>query len=63
MPTANERRALWFLALVAISGSVVRLVRARSAPAADAAPDAQIEHQLTRIDSARARQAANTKRF
>jgi competence protein ComEA len=57
MPTANERRALWFLAIVALSGSVVRLVRARAVSGADPTPDAQLEHQLIRIDSAREKQA------
>ena len=54
MPTANERRALWFLALVALSGSVVRLARARG-PASDSGADAGLERQLARVDSARER--------
>ena len=58
MPTANERRALWFLAIVALSGSLVRLMRARPAPGSGTTPDAQLEHQLTRIDSARAQRNA-----
>ena len=53
MPTSNERRALWFLAIVALSGTVVRMVRARSPDLAT--PDAQIDRQLARVDSARTR--------
>ena len=53
MPTANERRALWFLAIVALSGSVVRLMRARS-PSVAGGTDASLERQLTRVDSVRA---------
>ena len=52
MPTANERRALWFLALVALSGTVVRLVRAR-APAAAPTADAGLDRQLHRVYSVR----------
>jgi len=54
MPTANERRALWFLSLVALSGTAVRLVRARSPDQAHSA-DAQLDRQLARVDSARVR--------
>lgn len=52
MPTGNERKALWFIAMVALSGSGVRLWRAQTrqvdAPAAMA-----LERQLERADSAR----------
>jgi DNA uptake protein ComE-like DNA-binding protein len=58
MPTANERRALWFLAIVALSGSVVRVLRARSSAGHDAPADAQIARQLARVDSARNRRSA-----
>ena len=52
MPTANERRALWFLAAVALSGSVVRIARSRApAPGADPA----LQRQIGRVDSARDR--------
>lgn len=53
MPTANERKGLWFLALVAISGSGVRLWRA-TAPPASAAESAALTRQIARVDSARA---------
>jgi len=53
VPTANERKALWFLAVVAISGSGVRVWRAtaKSLPAADGAA---LARQIGRVDSARA---------
>jgi DNA uptake protein ComE-like DNA-binding protein len=60
MPTANERRALWFLAMVALSGSAVRLVRSRS-PATPATPDALLSRQLDRVDSVRARRDASKR--
>jgi competence protein ComEA len=62
MATANERRALWFLAIVALSGSAVRLVRARSARPATGIVDAQLERQLGRVDSVRDRRAASKTR-
>lgn len=52
MPTANERKALWFLAAVALSGSAVRLSRS-SVPQASADETAALEHQIRRADSAR----------
>lgn len=61
MPTANERRALWFFAIVALSGSIVRLIRARSHGAAAAGTDAPLERQLTRVDSVRALRGAPRK--
>ena len=52
MPSTNERKALWFLAAVVLSGSGVRLWRSRSidVPVADAAA---LERQVERIDSVR----------
>lgn len=52
MPTANERKALWFLAFVALSGSGVRLWRARI-PQATAIESAALERQILRVDSVR----------
>jgi len=56
MPTSNERRALWFLALVALSGSVVRLARSRDRTE-PSVPDAGLQRQLGRVDSARVRRS------
>ena len=53
MPTPNERKALWFLALVALSGSSVRMWRA-SRPAGEPEAVAALDRQLERIDSVRA---------
>lgn len=53
MPTPNERKGLWFLALVAISGSGVRVWRAH-APSPPAAEARALERQVGRVDSARA---------
>jgi competence protein ComEA len=53
VPTANEKKALWFLAIVAISGSVVRLWRAKL-PDATATESAALERQIGRVDSVRA---------
>lgn len=52
MPTANERQALWFLAIVALCGGAVRLARARltDAPVAAQPP---LVGQIRRVDSAR----------
>jgi competence ComEA-like helix-hairpin-helix protein len=52
MPSTNERKALWFLAAVVLSGSGVRLwgARAVDAPVAEVAA---LERQLERIDSVR----------
>ena len=59
MPTDNERRALWFLAVVALSGSAVRLWRSRHP---ERLPDTGIVRQLARVDSARAaRRDAKTR--
>jgi competence protein ComEA len=54
VPTANERKALWFLAAVALSGSAVRLSRS-SVPRASAGEIAALDHQIRRADSAGAR--------
>jgi len=54
VPTSNERKALWFLALVALSGSSVRLWRA-SRPTAEPEAVAALARQLDRIDSVRHR--------
>ena len=53
MPTANERKALWFLAFVAMSGSGVRLWRA-TVKLPSAADGAALARQIGRVDSARA---------
>jgi len=52
MPTANERKALWFLALVATSGTAVRLWREPRPSNAATAP-AALDRQLHRVDSVR----------
>jgi competence protein ComEA len=49
MPTSGERKALWFFALVALSGSAVRLVRGEPEVSSPG-----LEHQIRRVDSARA---------
>jgi len=51
--TSNEKKALWFLAVVALSGSGVRLWRA-TLPDAGAAASAALERQIGRVDSVRA---------
>lgn len=51
MPTDNERKALWFLSLVALSGASVRMWRGADRPA-DLAAAAALEAQLKRADSA-----------
>jgi competence protein ComEA len=52
MPTPNERKGLLFLALVALSGTGVRVWRARLPPPTHAEA-AALERQLGRVDSAR----------
>jgi DNA uptake protein ComE-like DNA-binding protein len=59
MPTPNERKGLWFLALVAISGTGVRAWRSRT-PAPPAAEVRALDRQLGRVDSTRA--ASKAKR-
>jgi competence ComEA-like helix-hairpin-helix protein len=53
VPTANEKKALWFLAIVALSGSAVRLWRA-NAPHASVSEVTALERQIQRVDSVRA---------
>jgi competence ComEA-like helix-hairpin-helix protein len=53
MPTTNEKKALWFLAMVALSGSGVRLWRA-SLPPPTVSDSSALERQLGRVDSVRA---------
>ena len=53
MPTPNERKGLWFLALVALSGSGVRVWRSQ-VPAPPAAEARALERQIVRVDSSRA---------
>ena len=53
VPTTGEKKALWFLAIVMLSGSAVRLCRS-TAPAIAAADEAALETQLARVDSVRA---------
>jgi competence ComEA-like helix-hairpin-helix protein len=60
MPTSNERRALWFLAIVALSGTLVRMVRSRT-QVAPSTPNADLVRQLDRVDSARARRDASKR--
>ncbi|MGH7638173.1 MAG: ComEA family DNA-binding protein, partial [Gemmatimonadaceae bacterium] len=52
MATSNERKALWFLALVALSGSGVRMCRT-ARPASEAEAVAALDRQLSRLDSVR----------
>ena len=52
MPSTNERKALWFLAVVLLSGSAVRFWRARIPPPAPSAV-AALDRQVQRVDSAR----------
>ena len=59
MPTPNERKGLWFLALVAISGTGVRVWRAHI-PAPPAAEARALDRQIGRVDSTRA--ASKAKR-
>lgn len=52
MPTPNERKGLLFLALVALSGTAVRVWRSRLPPPAPAEA-AALQRQLGQVDSAR----------
>jgi competence ComEA-like helix-hairpin-helix protein len=52
MPTPNERKGLWFLALVAISGTGVRVWRSH-APEPPPTETRAMERQIGRVDSAR----------
>jgi len=53
VPTTGEKKALWFLAIVMLSGSGVRLCRSNAtiAPGMD---ERALDAQLARVDSARA---------
>jgi competence ComEA-like helix-hairpin-helix protein len=53
VPTANEKKALWFLAFVALSGSGVRIWRAKL-PEATANETGALDRQIGRVDSVRA---------
>ena len=61
VPTTGEKKALWFLAIVMLSGSAVRLCRS-TAPQLAAADEAALEAQLARVDSVRALDHTSTKR-
>jgi DNA uptake protein ComE-like DNA-binding protein len=61
VPTDSERKALWFLALVALSGGAVRLWRATHR-AEDVVAVAALDQQLERVDSARARSVRRERR-
>ena len=60
MPTPNERKALWFLAFVALSGSGVRLWRSARDPVS-AAEASALARQIDRVDSVR-RSGTTSKR-
>lgn len=53
MPTTNEKKALWFLTILALSGTTVRMVRGTT-PELDPADSAGVVGQLERVDSVRA---------
>jgi len=53
VPTAGEKQALWFLAIVALSGSGVRLWRSSAAPIT-ATDSLALDAQIARVDSVRA---------
>jgi competence protein ComEA len=57
VPTPNERKALWFLAIVALSGTAVRLMRSSETPPTSV-QGAALERQLARVDSVRAARRA-----
>ena len=61
MPTPNERKALWFLALVTLSGSGVRLWRGEREPVR-AAEAGALERQIERVDSVRTAGKTATRR-
>jgi len=60
MPTAGEKKTLWFLAIVALSGSGVRLWRS-SGPPVTAADSLALDAQIARVDSVRALNHAVTR--
>ena len=57
MPTPNERKALAFLAVVALSGTAVRLVRAHAHAGNLAADSVALDTQIDRVDSVRERRS------
>ncbi len=61
MPTTGEKKALWFFAIVALSGSGVRLLRSADSPLASA-DTAALGAQLARVDSVRAHQRTGRRR-
>jgi competence protein ComEA len=61
VPTANERKALWFLALVAFSGTGVRLWRAHPPPVLPT-ESAALNRQIQRAESVRATRSVRTQR-
>ena len=61
MPTPNERKGLLFLALVALSGTGVRMWRAKTPPPTFA-ESAALDRQLVRVDSAQSARRSRTKR-
>jgi competence protein ComEA len=61
VPTKGEKKALWFLAIVMLSGSAVRLCRS-AAPSSAAADASALETQLARVDSVRALDHTRTKK-
>lgn len=60
VPTTGERKALWFLAIVALSGSGVRLWRANEIPP-EPVDTLALSAQLARVDSVRARGGTRPK--
>ena len=61
MPTPNERKGLLFLAIVALSGTGVRMWRARIPPPTTA-ESAALDRQLMQVDSARSAKRSREKR-
>ena len=60
MPTPNERKGLLFLALVALSGTGVRVWRAKQPPPTQSEA-AALDGQLGRVDSARQAKRARAR--
>ncbi len=61
MPSDNERKALWFLALVAVSGTGVRLSRSAT-PRVVVVDSAVLAGQIERVDSVRATRTSSKPR-
>jgi competence ComEA-like helix-hairpin-helix protein len=61
MPTPSERKALAFLAIVALSGSAVRLVRAYAGVGGPAPDSVALDTQIDRVDSVRERRSRHSK--